>query len=123
MVDGPGQCRRLDARRNDRVVSGAESRQGNRRGQTPPQPQTPPGQQAGPSAAGLNLHGPTMTLAYIGLGANLGNASASLRQAAAALAPLRVIRALPLSGLDSSEPVGSSGPVYVNWVAAKLGSA
>src|SRR3546814_11547144 len=117
MVDGPGQCRRLDARRNDRVVSGAESRQGNRRGQTPPQPQTPPGQQAGPSAAGLNLHGPTMTLAYIGLGANLGNASASLRQAAASLAALRGISALTLSRLYRRAPVASSGPGYVHAVA------
>src|SRR3546814_12733042 len=104
MVDGPGQCRRLDARRNDRVVSGAESRQGNRRGQTPPQPQTPPGQQAGPSAAGSNLHGPTMTLAYIGLGANLGKASASLVQAAAALAALGGKRPLTPPRLSPHTP-------------------
>src|SRR3546814_12301343 len=104
MVDGPGQCRRLDARRNDRVVSGAESRQGNRRGQTPPQPQTPPGHQAGPSAAGLNLHGPTMTLAYIGLAANLGNAAATLRQAAAAPVALPGTNALTASRLYGSPP-------------------
>src|SRR3546814_1594164 len=59
-----------------------------------------------------------MTLAYIGLGANLGNASASLRQAAAALAALRGISALTLSRLYSSAPVDSSGPDYVNAVAA-----
>lgn len=57
-------------------------------------------------------------LAYIGLGANLGEAQATVRQAAHELAALPGIMALRLSGLYSTAPVDSSGPDYVNAVAA-----
>lgn len=59
-----------------------------------------------------------MTLAYIGMGANLGEALASLKQAAAELACVPGISALRLSRFYSSAPVDSSGPDYVNAVAA-----
>lgn len=58
-----------------------------------------------------------MTQAYIGLGANLGNAQASLRQAAAELAQAPGIKQFTLSPLYRTAPVDSSGPDYVNAVA------
>ncbi|UYO94532.1 2-amino-4-hydroxy-6-hydroxymethyldihydropteridine diphosphokinase [Pollutimonas sp. M17] len=58
-----------------------------------------------------------MTLAYIGLGANLGEAQDSLKQAAAELARVPGISALTLSPFYGSAPVDSSGPDYVNAVA------
>lgn len=61
---------------------------------------------------------PAMTQAYIGLGANLGNALASLQQAAAELAQMPGIAQLTLSPLYRTAPVDSSGPDYVNAVAA-----
>jgi 2-amino-4-hydroxy-6-hydroxymethyldihydropteridine diphosphokinase len=59
-----------------------------------------------------------MTLAYIGMGANLGDALASLEQAAAELAGVPGISSLKLSRFYSTAPVDSSGPDYVNAVAA-----
>ncbi|CAM5787326.1 2-amino-4-hydroxy-6-hydroxymethyldihydropteridine diphosphokinase [Castellaniella caeni] len=56
-------------------------------------------------------------LAYIGLGANLGNAAQTLREAAQALASQAGVRALRLSPLYDTSPVGCSGPDYVNAVA------
>ncbi len=58
------------------------------------------------------------TLAYIGLGANLGDAAASLQLAAQELAAASGILQLTLSPLYRSAPVESSGPDYVNAVAA-----
>lgn len=59
-----------------------------------------------------------MTRAYIGLGANLGDARATLLQAAQELSRTAGIDALNLSRLYRSAPVDSSGPDYVNAVAA-----
>lgn len=56
-------------------------------------------------------------LAYIGLGANLGNAAATVRAAARALQEDAGITALRLSTLYRTAPVDSSGPDYVNAVA------
>ncbi len=58
-----------------------------------------------------------MALAYIGLGANLGDAQATLRLAAAELAQTPGIAEFKLSPLYRTAPVDSSGPDYVNGVA------
>lgn len=58
-----------------------------------------------------------MITAYIGLGANLGDPLASLRQAAQALSATPGIAALRLSRFYRSAPIDSSGPDYVNAVA------
>jgi 2-amino-4-hydroxy-6-hydroxymethyldihydropteridine diphosphokinase len=56
--------------------------------------------------------------AYVALGANLGDAVQAVRGAAAALATLRQTRLQALSPLYRTAPVDSSGPDYVNAVAA-----
>ena len=55
--------------------------------------------------------------AYIGLGANLGDPMAALRQALGRLAELPHTEVMRASGLYGSTPVDSSGPDYVNAVA------
>ena len=60
-----------------------------------------------------------MTLAFIGLGANLGDAEATLRDAAGALCALPGSRPAGLSSLYRSAPVGPAGQDdYLNAVAA-----
>jgi len=54
---------------------------------------------------------------FIGLGANLGDARATLREALTALQPLALPGSLAASSLYVSAPVDSSGPDYVNAVA------
>jgi 2-amino-4-hydroxy-6-hydroxymethyldihydropteridine diphosphokinase len=56
-------------------------------------------------------------LAYIGLGANLGDARAVVSRAAAAIAALPGIQTLRLSPLYRSAPVDALGPDYINAVA------
>lgn len=59
-----------------------------------------------------------MTPAFIGLGANLGNAEATLRSAVAALRALPGCRLAGLSSLYRSAPVGPAGQDdYLNAVA------
>lgn len=58
-----------------------------------------------------------MVTAYIGLGANLGQAQATLRQAADELAQTAGVNSLQLSPFYRTAPVDSSGPDYVNAVA------
>jgi len=58
-----------------------------------------------------------MVFAYIGLGANLGQAQATLRQAADALAQTPGVESMELSPFYRSAPIDSSGPDYVNAVA------
>jgi 2-amino-4-hydroxy-6-hydroxymethyldihydropteridine diphosphokinase len=55
--------------------------------------------------------------AYIGLGANLGDAAAAVRAAASAIGALPGTRLLALSGLYRSAPVGAAGPDFINAVA------
>ncbi|MGB3423289.1 MAG: 2-amino-4-hydroxy-6-hydroxymethyldihydropteridine diphosphokinase [Castellaniella sp.] len=55
--------------------------------------------------------------AYIGLGANLGEAAATVQRAAAELAAVPGVSNLQLSSLYGTAPVDSSGPDYVNAVA------
>jgi len=55
--------------------------------------------------------------AYVGLGANLGDARQALLEAARQLADADGIEDLALSPLYRSAPVGSSGPDYINAVA------
>jgi len=55
--------------------------------------------------------------AWIGLGANLGDARAALRVAVRALAALPGTRVLRVSSLYRSAPVDAGGPDYLNAVA------
>ncbi len=55
-------------------------------------------------------------VATIGLGANLGDAPATVRAALAAIAALEQTHLLRTSSLYRSAPVDSSGPDYVNAV-------
>jgi 2-amino-4-hydroxy-6-hydroxymethyldihydropteridine diphosphokinase len=57
-------------------------------------------------------------LAYIGLGANLGDAAAAVRAALEALARLPDSTLEAASSLYRTAPVGAGGPDYVNAVAA-----
>jgi len=54
---------------------------------------------------------------FIGLGANLGDARATVREALAALSALAEPGSFQASSLYGSAPVDSSGPDYVNAVA------
>lgn len=58
------------------------------------------------------------TAAYVGLGANLGDAAATVRQAAARLAQVPGVQHCRLSPLYRSAPVDAEGPDFVNAVAA-----
>lgn len=55
---------------------------------------------------------------YVGLGANLGDAARTVREAVAALATLRGCRLAGVSDLYASAPVDAGGPEFVNAVAA-----
>lgn len=56
--------------------------------------------------------------AYIGLGANLGNAAQSVSQAIASLGSLPQTRVIQTSPYYRSAPLNASGPDYINAVAA-----
>jgi len=58
-----------------------------------------------------------MIVAYIGLGANLGDTHATLQRAAAEIAALPGVRSLQISPLYRSAPIDSGGPDYLNGVA------
>lgn len=58
-----------------------------------------------------------MTLAWVGLGANLGDADATLRQALAELAAADGVADVVPSPFYRSAPVDAQGPVFVNAVA------
>jgi 2-amino-4-hydroxy-6-hydroxymethyldihydropteridine diphosphokinase len=60
----------------------------------------------------------TGSTAYIGLGANLGDAPAALRAAVRAIAALPATRVLRCSALYRSAPVDAAGPDYHNAVVA-----
>ena len=55
--------------------------------------------------------------AYVGIGANLGDALATLAAAAQALAALPHSRLVALSSVYRSAPIGASGPDFFNAVA------
>lgn len=55
--------------------------------------------------------------AYIALGANLGDAAATVRQALSDLAALPQTQLLRASSLYRTAPIDSSGPDYINAVA------
>lgn len=59
-----------------------------------------------------------MMLAYIGIGANLGDAQDTVRQAIARLGQIPATQLQRASSLYSSAPIDSSGDDYVNAVAA-----
>ena len=55
-------------------------------------------------------------LAYVGLGANLGNAAQAVRDAIAALAATPGVSLLQASSLYRSAPLDATGPDYINAV-------
>jgi len=57
------------------------------------------------------------TLAWIGLGANLGDARSALRAAVQALDALAQVQVLRVSSLYRSAPVDAQGPDFLNAVA------
>jgi 2-amino-4-hydroxy-6-hydroxymethyldihydropteridine diphosphokinase len=61
---------------------------------------------------------PAEVLAYVALGANLGDAQATVLQAVQALAQLPDTRLLRASRLYRSAPFEASGPDFINAVAA-----
>ncbi len=71
---------------------------------------------SGPSASGVPAQG-ARQVAYIGLGANLGDPRAALRDALAAIAALPGTQLLRVSALYRSAPVDAGGPDYWNAVA------
>jgi 2-amino-4-hydroxy-6-hydroxymethyldihydropteridine diphosphokinase len=56
-------------------------------------------------------------VAFIGLGANLGQAASTVKQALKALESLPGVSSCTASALYSSDPVNAPGPTYVNAVA------
>lgn len=58
-----------------------------------------------------------MAVAFIGLGANLGDAEGALRQALTEIGRLPGVQALRASAIYRSAPVDASGPDYLNAVA------
>lgn len=60
---------------------------------------------------------PVSVTAFIGLGANLGDARAAVRAAAAAIGALPGTRTVALSSLYRSAPVHAFGPDFINAVA------
>ena len=60
---------------------------------------------------------PDVVSAWIGLGANLGDARAALRAAVASMDALADTRVLQVSSLWCSAPVDAQGPDYLNAVA------
>lgn len=59
-----------------------------------------------------------MSLAFVGIGANLGDAQATVRQAMADLAGLPQTRVTACSSLYRSAPVDAAGPDFINAVVA-----
>jgi 2-amino-4-hydroxy-6-hydroxymethyldihydropteridine diphosphokinase len=58
-----------------------------------------------------------MVQAFVGIGANLGDAQAAVRQALRDIAALPGTRLVQASSLWRSEPVDASGPDFINAVA------
>lgn len=56
--------------------------------------------------------------AYVGIGANLGDAQQAVRRAIEDLALVTGVQLLTASSLYRTEPIDSSGPDYINAVAA-----
>lgn len=65
----------------------------------------------------MSLQAVAPVTAYIALGANLGDAAATVQQAVRALATLPQTRLLRASSLYRTAPIESSGPDYINAVA------
>jgi 2-amino-4-hydroxy-6-hydroxymethyldihydropteridine diphosphokinase len=65
----------------------------------------------------VSLQAAPPVTAYIALGANLGDAAATVQQAVRALATLPQTRLLRASSLYRTAPIESSGPDYINAVA------
>ena len=66
----------------------------------------------------MNRDQPGTTTAYVGVGANIGDARAAVAQACAALAGLASTASARSSSLYRSAPIDASGPDFVNAVVA-----
>lgn len=66
----------------------------------------------------MNPGPPGGVTAYIGLGANLGEARLAVQDAVRAIAALGGVQLLRCSSLYGSAPIGAGGPDYVNAVVA-----
>jgi 2-amino-4-hydroxy-6-hydroxymethyldihydropteridine diphosphokinase len=64
------------------------------------------------------MSGAAAVRAYVGVGANLGDALAQVRRGIAALGELPATRLIASSGLYASAPLDAPGPDYVNAVVA-----
>jgi 2-amino-4-hydroxy-6-hydroxymethyldihydropteridine diphosphokinase len=64
----------------------------------------------------LHQHQRDPVIAYIALGANLGDARAAMRAAIVAISSLPGVKLIAASSLYSTEPVESIGPDYINAV-------
>lgn len=58
-----------------------------------------------------------MTVSYVGMGANLGDTRAVLRQALADIAALKGTQVIGCSSLYRTAPIDAAGPDYINAVA------
>ncbi|WP_436278457.1 2-amino-4-hydroxy-6-hydroxymethyldihydropteridine diphosphokinase [Ottowia thiooxydans] len=67
--------------------------------------------------AGVAPHLKSPVVAYVGLGANLGDAQGSILAAMSSLGRLRQTTVTSLSSLYRTAPMDSSGPDYINAVA------
>ncbi len=63
---------------------------------------------------------PDAVAAFVGVGANLGDAAASVREAIERLAQIAHTQVSVVSSLYQTTPVGSSGPDYINAVVQLL---
>ncbi len=70
-----------------------------------------------PELFGLDTPGSCDERIFVGLGANLGDRLATLRQAASALGQLADTRLVALSSVFRTAPVQAVGPEYLNAVA------
>lgn len=66
----------------------------------------------------MNKLNPSPTLAYVALGANLGDAVGTLLEACEALHQLEHTNDVHISGFYKTAPIDADGPDYINAVAA-----
>jgi 2-amino-4-hydroxy-6-hydroxymethyldihydropteridine diphosphokinase len=107
--DGAAACRRQAARTDARGARGARS--------GPPARRSSGGSPGGSRPRGPREDYPTVQ-AFVAIGANLGDAEASVKAAMAAIGALQRTQVTARSSLYRSEPVDAEGPDFVNAVVA-----
>src|SRR5690606_9323458 len=126
MVDGPGQCLARRAHRHGGCLPGQPAWRAGRRRRRPQTTSSPSPPPAGQRHRGSRRPGMSSTpetaaaqapvIAYIGMGANLGDARATLLAAAAQIATLPGVHDTTLSPLYRSAPVNAGGPDFTTAV-------